>query len=421
MVGILGKNALASVSLANAVFFIMIIFGFGISSAISTLIASVDIKNEYKKGFSIFYHGLVLNFSLSIFMYAVVHIFFYLFPYLGQPKEILNDTISFLEITSVSFIPWMMFEIFRKFSEGLSLVFPSLVATWSSAIINIILNYIFLNGKFGFPKLGILGVAYATLISRIIMLACIFILLFKYKRVHKYYNYFKFSFLILKKKFFKKILKIGIPSGLHMLFEMSAFAVSSFISGQCGIKVLAAHQIVINLVSSTFLLSTGLSVAATVRIGNQLALKNYSELRKVGKSILFMGSFFMLICNLIFFFFRKNIPYMYINDKEVAIIAEKMIIIAGFFQLSDGIQGIILGALRGLQDVHIPMWISLFSYWVVAIPIAWLLSIKIGGNGIWMGLGIGLTISAILLFIRYETITKRLLKKNNNNKYLFFR
>lgn len=206
-----------------------------------------------------------------------------------------------------------------------------------------------------------------------------------------------------------------------MLFEMSAFAVSSFISGQCGIKVLAAHQIVINLVSSTFLLSTGLSVAATVRIGNQLALKNYSELRKVGKSILFMGSFFMLICNLIFFFFRKNIPYMYINDKEVAIIAEKMIIIAGFFQLSDGIQGIILGALRGLQDVHIPMWISLFSYWVVAIPIAWLLSIKIGGNGIWMGLGIGLTISAILLFIRYETITKRLLKKNNNNKYLFFR
>ncbi|ACY40209.1 Multi Antimicrobial Extrusion (MATE) family efflux pump [Blattabacterium sp. (Blattella germanica) str. Bge] len=408
MVGFLGKTALASVSLANAVFFIIVIFGLGISTAISSLIASIDAKQEYKKGAIIFYHGLIINFFLSIFMYGLIHIFFYILPYLGQPQEILNETISFLKIIAISFIPWMIFEVFRKFSEGLSLVFPGLVVTWVSAFINIILNYVFLNGICGFPKLGSVGVAYSTLISRMTMLIGILVLLYRYKKVHDYYNHLN----IFLKKIFKRILKIGIPSGFHMLFEMSAFAVSSFISGRCGVKVLAAHQIVISLVSSTFLLSTGLSVAATIRIGNQFALKNYSELRKIGKSILLMGVVFMSICSFFFFFFKSYIPSIYIkNDYEVIKIAEKMIVIASFFQLSDGLQGIILGALRGLQDVHIPMWISFFSYWIIALPTAWFLSFQMGGQGIWIGLGIGLTLSAMLLFIRYETITKRLIKK----------
>ncbi|WP_238785701.1 MATE family efflux transporter [Blattabacterium cuenoti] len=412
MIGFLGKNALASVSLANSVFFIIVIFGLGISTAISSLTASIDAKQEYKKGAIIFCHGLIINLFLSIFMYGITYAFSYIFPYLGQPKEILNETISFLKIIAISFIPWMIFEVFRKFSEGLSLVIPSLIVTWTSALINIILNYIFLNGICSFPKLGSIGVAYSTLISRIIMLIGILILLYRYKKISYYYNCLRFKYFFLKKKYLKEILKIGIPSGLHMLFEMSAFSISSFISGRCGIKVLAAHQIVISLVSSTFLLSTGLSAAATVRIGNQFALKNYSELRKVGTSILFMGFIFMLICSTLFFFFRKNIPYFYIkNDHEVVLIAEKMILIASFFQLSDGLQGIILGALRGLQDVHIPMWISFFSYCIIALPSAWLFSMKIGGQGIWIGLGLGLTISAMLLFIRYEIITKNLQNK----------
>ncbi|AWU45824.1 MATE family efflux transporter [Blattabacterium punctulatus] len=417
MVGFLGKKALASVSLANSIFLVLVIFGFGISTSISPLIALVDAKNEYKKGAIILYHGLILNFFLSIFMYIFIHIFFYILPYLGQPKEILNDTISFLKITAITFIPWMIFEVFRKFSEGLSLVLPSLIITWISAFINIILNYLFINGLYGIPKLGVSGIAYATLISRITMLIGIYFLLYRYKKVRNYYNHFKYFFL--KKKYLKKILKIGIPSGLHMLFEIGAFSISSFISGKCGIKELAAHQIVLNLVSSTFLLSTGFSVSATIRIGNQLALKNYSELRKIGWSIIIMGIIFMLICSFIFLFFRNYIPYLYIkNDYEVIYLAKKMIIIASIFQISDGIQGIIIGALRGIHDVNIPMYISFFSYWIIALPIEWLFSIylKMGGQGVWIGLGLGITLSSILLIIRYEIITKRLIKKQKKYK-----
>jgi MATE family multidrug resistance protein len=409
----LGKEALAAVSISNAVFFIIVVFGFGISTSISSLIASVDAKHEYKKGAIIFYNGLIINLGLSILMYIFIHIFFYIFPYLGQPKEILNEAISFLRIMAFSFIPWMIFEVFRKFSEGLSIVFPSLIITWISAFINIVLNYSFINGYYGIPKLGISGIAYATLISRITMLIGINFLLYNYKKVRDYYNHFKY--FLLKKKYLKKILKIGIPSGLHMLFEMSAFSISSFISGKCGVKELAAHQIVISLVSSTFLLSTGFSVAATIRIGHQLSLKNYSELRRIGWSVIFMGIIFMLICSSIFLLFRNRIPYFYIknNDHEVIHLTEKMIVTASIFQLSDVIQGIIIGALRGIQDVNVPMWISFFSYWIIALPIEWILSIylKMGVNGVWIGLCLGITISALLLIVRYETVTKKLIRK----------
>ncbi|WP_238783863.1 MATE family efflux transporter [Blattabacterium cuenoti] len=412
MVGNLGDKALASTSLANSIFFILIIFGLGISNAISSLIASVDAKKKYKEGYIIFYHGFILNLFLSILMYGLIHVFFYIFPYLGQPKEILNNTTSFLRVIAISFIPWMLFEVFRKFSEGISLTYPSLIITWSSSIINVLLNYIFIHGSFGFPKLGLVGVAYSTLISRIIMLIGIFILLQKNKKIKNYYNYYKLIFL--KKKYFYKILKIGIPSGLHTFFEISTFAISSFISGKCGVKVLAAHQIVINLASSTYLLIAGLSITATIRMSSQLSLKNYSELRIIGNSIFYMGIIFMFICSLLFIIFKEQIPYIYMkNDNEVFYIAKKMIVIASVFQIFDGLQGIILGALRGLQDVKIPMYISFFSYWIISLPTSWYLSKKIGGVGVWIGLGIGIVISAVLLFIRYNFVMNNLIKKNN--------
>ncbi|WP_317167190.1 MATE family efflux transporter [Blattabacterium cuenoti] len=409
MVGSLGKKSLASISLSNSIFFILIIFGLGISNAISSLISSLDPQKEYHKGMMIFFHGLILNFIFSLLMYGIIQIFFYIFPYLGQPIEILIDTISFLKITAISLIPWMIFEVFRKFSEGLSIIYPSLIVTWISSITNIFFNYIFINGYLGFSKLGLIGIAYSTLISRIIMLLGIILLLHKCKKIHKYYKYCKHFFF--KKKYIQDILRIGIPSGLHMLFEMSAFSISSFISGKYGVKVLAAHQIIISLVSSTFLLNAAFSVTSTIRFGNQMALKRYCELKKIGKSIFIMGLIFMSICSFLFLFFIDYIPFIYINnDKEVISLTKNMIIVASIFQIPDGFQSIILGALRGMQDVKIPMYISFFSYWIVALPVSWYLSIKIKGLGVWIGLGFGIIISAILLYIRYNLLINHLIK-----------
>ncbi|WP_262887269.1 MATE family efflux transporter [Blattabacterium cuenoti] len=417
MIGFFGKKALASISLANSIFFIIIIFGFGISSGISSLIASSDAKNDYEYGAKIFYHGLIINFILSIIMYVFIHFFILLIlPYLGQPKEILEQTTSFLKILALSFIPWMIFEMFRKFSEGLSLPSPSLISTWISAFINIIFNFSFINGFYFMPKLGFLGVGYSTLIYRIIMSINIFFLLKKHKKTKIYFHNLKYFWL--EKKYVKKILKIGIPSGIYMFLEMSAFAISSFISGQCGIKELAAHQIIINLVSSTFILNTCFSIPATVRVGNQLALKNYSDLIIIGWSVIFMGTIFLSICSILLICLRDYIPLLYIkNDKEVEYMVHNMMIIASIVQLFDGIQSIFMGILRGLQDVYIPLYISLFAYWILALPIGYILSIKfhIGVIGVWIGLGIGVIVSSILLLIRFQKITKKLLNTINNH------
>lgn len=360
----------------------------------------------------IFCHGLILSFFLSLIMLGLTYLFFFIFPYLRQPKEILKETISFLKILSISIIPWMIFEIFRKFSEGLSLIYPGLIITWIAVAINILLNYIFINGFFFIPKIGLLGIAYATLISRTIMLLGIIFLLFKYKKFYNYQYYLKYFFF--NKKYLFKILKIGIPSGLQMVFEMGAFSVCSFISGKLGTKVIAAHQIIINLISSTFLLSTGFSVAATIRVSKQLALKKYSKLEEIVNSIIFMVFIFMSVCSFSFLLFLDKIPQIYNikkYDYEMNFLLKKMILIASIFQIPDGLQGMILGALRGLQDVKIPMLISFFSYWIIALPISYVLSKKIGGHGIWIGLGTGLTISAILLFIRYNFLLKKLKNK----------
>ncbi|WP_317168500.1 MATE family efflux transporter [Blattabacterium cuenoti] len=417
IIGFFGKKALASISLANSIFFIFIIFGFGISSGVSSLIASSDAKNDYEDGAKIFYHGLIINFILSIIMYVFIHFFILLIlPYLGQPKEILEPTISFLKIIALSFIPWMIFEMFRKFSEGLSISSPILISTCISTFINIILNFSFINGYYFIPKLGFLGVGYSTVISRVIMSINIFLILTQHKKTKNYFHTYKY--FDVEKKYLKKIFKIGIPSGIYMLLEMSAFSISSFISGKCGIKELAAHQIVISLVSSTFILNTCFSIPGTVRVGNQLALKNYYDLRIIGWSVIFMGTIFLSICSILFILLRDDIALWYIkNDKEVALIVHNIMIIASIVQLFDGIQSIFMGILRGLQDVYIPLYISLFAYWILALPIGYILSIKlkIGVIGVWIGLGIGVIVSSILLMIRFINLTKKLLNTINNH------
>lgn len=415
MVGSLGGISLAAVSLASSIFLIIMVFGWGLASAISPLVAESDAKKDYINSSIILYNGVFISFLLSIIMYIIILIFIPFLSYLGQPEEVIKETIPFLNIISLSLIPWLLFESLRKFSEGLSLPLPGMIITWLGVLINVILNYILIYGRYNFPKLGIIGAAYSTLIARIVMLIGLCIIFYINPKIKKYISYIKYNSLC--KNCLKKILNIGTPSGLQMLFEVGAFSIASFISGLSGSKQLAAHQIAVSLASTTYMLGLGFAVTATVRIGNQNALKNYNKLREVGWLIIFMTSIFMLLCGGIFIIFRFQLPLIYINDPDVINISSKLLIVAAFFQLSDGIQSVSISALRGIYDVKIPMWISFFSYWVIAIPLGWIFATKFNMNalGVWVGLGIGLTISSILLIIRYNSKTLELIKNNNIN------
>lgn len=418
MIGSLGSIALGAIGLANSVFFIVMIFVIGVASSISPLLAQADALQNKKEGMAILQHGLVISFFLSLFMYLIIRIFICIFHYLNQPEDVVYQAISFLKIISISLIPWGIYETLRKFAEGLSLTTPGMLVTWISVIVNLIFNYLFIYGKCGFPRLGIIGAAYGTLISRIVLLIALAFILKRYQKVQEYYK--EFNYTVFQSKYFKQIFYIGVPTGLQMLFEVGTFTVASFIVGLSDKNKLAAHHISINFVSITYMMCIALSVAATIRISNKKKIKNYMEIRKISLSVFFIVGIFVFICMILFIFLHKYLPAFFIKKDDLVTyrIASKLMVIGAFIQIFNGLQAVAMSSLRGIQDVNVPMWITFFSYWILAIPLAWFLALKrgMGVFGVWTGIGIGLTISTTLLIIRFFIKTKTVIHNTSHIK-----
>jgi MATE family multidrug resistance protein len=337
---------------------------------------------------------------------------------MDQPEEVVELAIPYLELVAFSLVPLIVFQGFKQFSDGLSLTKYPMYATLIANVLNVILNYILIFGKLGFPALGIVGAALGTLISRFVMLFFLWWLLTQRQKSKAYIQNIKI--FVLEHKMLKKIINLGFPSAMQMFFEVAIFTAAIWLSGILGKNAQAANQIALNLASITFMAALGLSVAAMVRVGNQKGLQNFKELRRIAKSIFLLGLFLAAIFAVLFVVFHKYLPFIYLdlNDEvnkidnlEVVTIAAKLLIVAAFFQLSDSLQVIVLGALRGLQDVKIPTLITFFSYWIVGFPISYFLGKEevYGSTGIWIGLLSGLTTAAILLYIRFNYLTNRLI------------
>src|SRR5690606_25666022 len=217
--------------------------------------------------------------------------------------------------------------------------------------------------------------------------------------------------------------KIGVPSGMQSLFEVGLFTGAVWLTGMLGTAAQAANQIALSMASLVFMFVSGLSVAAMIRVGNQMGLKDYKKMKIVAGSIMMMSVFLNTIFALLFFIFHKQIPLLFINadnelqgelSTEVVYIAGKLLIIAGFFQIFDGIQVTILGSLRGLRDVTIPMIMTFISYWVVGYSICIYLGLytELGATGVWLGLLAGLAFAAITLYFRFSYMSNRLINEN---------
>ncbi len=419
MVGQLGTAELAAVSLGNSFMFIAMSLGIGFSTAITPLIAEADAAKNFKIGKSYFKHGLFLCTILGILLFGLVFFAKPLMYLMQQPEEVVVLAIPYLDLVAVSLIPLIVFQGFKQFSDGLSMTKYPMYATLLGNLVNIGLNYLLIFGKFGFPELGIVGAAYGTLASRIIMLGYLWFLL-KQNHVSQHYVS-QIKLFVLQKTILKKILNLGMPSAMQMFFEVAIFTAAIWLSGLLGKNPQAANQIALNLASMTFMVAMGLSVAAMIRVGNQKGLKQYKELRRIAFSIFLFGFLFAVSFALLFLVFHKQLPKLYLDhndvinaldNKEVLEIASKLLLVAAVFQISDSIQVVFLGALRGLQDVKIPMLFIFIAYWVVGFPVSWFLGKAdvYGSIGIWIGLLSGLTVAAILLYIRFNYLTKRLIK-----------
>ncbi|MBQ22896.1 MAG: MATE family efflux transporter [Flavobacteriaceae bacterium] len=422
MVGQLGTAELAAISLGNSFVFIAMSIGIGFSTAITPLIAEADGAKKENDVSRIFEHSFLICLILGLVLFLLVFLNRNLLYSMNQPLEVVELASPYLFWVSMSLITIVTFQSFRQFADGLSFTRAAMYSTLVGNAINVILNFFLIFGFWIFPKLGVEGAAIGTLISRICMLTFIIFYLKIHKKLSKYIKKFFPSKVEIKRV--KKILYLGLPSALHSFFEVAFFVSAVWMSGLLGKNSQAANQIALNLSSMTYMVALGVGVAAMIRVGNQRGMMNFKKLREVALSTLFLIIVIDVFFCLIFLTFNDSLPLLYLDPldpssfadvSEVLSIASNLLIVAGVFQLFDGIQAVVLGALRGMQDVNKPAIIIFFSYGILGFPISYFLGFHtpLEMVGIWIGLLSGLLFSSLFLFLRFNYLSKKIIALND--------
>lgn len=419
MVGQLGTAELAAVSLANSLILVFMYVGTGFSTAITPLVAEADGAANAARAKMVFKHGLVLCVLISVLLFGAIHLCKPLMKIAEQPVEVVALALPFVDLVAVSIIPMILFQALKQFADGLSETKMAMYATLVANGLNVLLNYLLIFGTFGFPKLGIIGAGIGTLVSRVAMVLILWGLLFRKERIKPLITQLDLRKYVTP--IFKKIIQLGFPSALQVFFEVALFTGAIWLSGVLGKNAQAANQIALNLSSMTYMVGVGLGVAATIRVGNQLGKEDFLALRRIGFSIFLLALLITIGFAFAFFMGKNWLPTLYLDlddvvnqtdNIEVVLLAAQLIMVSAFFQLSDGLQVVALGALRGLQDVKIPTFITFVAYWVIGFPISYYLGLKteLKSIGIWIGLLAGLSASALMLYFRFRSITTRLIK-----------
>tara|TARA_R100000935_G_scaffold34675_1_gene55332 strand:+ start:218 stop:1567 length:1350 start_codon:yes stop_codon:yes gene_type:complete len=411
MIGQLGAAQLAAVSLGNSLVFIALSLGIGFSFAITPLIAEADGAGNIEKGRSYFHHGIMLCTVNGVALFVLLLLAKPILYHLDQPPEVVALAIPYLEIVAFSMIPLMIFQAYKQFADGLSQTKYAMYATLLANVVNVIFNFLLIYGVWIFPRLELEGAAIGTLISRFFMLWFLWEVLRKKKKFKQYFVWSKNEFF--KLAIFKRILALGFPTALQMFFEVAIFTGTIFLAGMLGTNPQAANQIALNLASMTFMIAVGLGVTATIRVGNQKGLGNYKELRRIAFSTFLLVFLIEAVFAVLFILMKDWLPTLYIDNVDVIVLAAQLLVVAALFQLSDGLQVVILGALRGLQDVKIPTLICFIAYWIIGFPVSiyYGKAENLGSMGIWLGLLAGLSASAILLYFRFNYLSKKLILK----------
>ncbi|MDA3861055.1 MAG: MATE family efflux transporter [Melioribacteraceae bacterium] len=400
MVGRLGAVPLAASALVNGLILLILVLGIGMSVALTPLVAIVKGSEKHDECGIILRQGLLVNLLFSFLLVIPIYFFSDIVYYLDQPIEVAEQAKSYLIILNLSIIPFMLFQTYKQFSEGLSITKPPMYILIVSNIVNVFGNWVLIFGNLGFPRLELDGAGYSSLLTRVFIAVAIFLYIRNAKSFQEFDPSLKFK--SINWPVIKKIISIGIPAGFQMFFEISGFVFAAIMVGWIGTNELAAHQIAINLASITFMVGIGTSIAATIRVGNYLGKRDLVGIKRAGYSALGIIALTMGFFGLMFFLFRDFLPTLYINDVEVIEIAASLIVIASFFQVVDGLQIVGVGILRGLTDVNITMVITFFAFWVIGLPVAYLLgfTFEFGAEGIWVSLVVGLSLAAILFILR---------------------
>lgn len=400
MVGRVGTAELAAASFANSIFVIIMVFGLGILLGLTPLISHSLGSGDEK---IVAYHiknGFILTLIAASILTLVTFSLTAFMPYMGQSEDVVKLAIPYFKTLAISLIPLLLFIFLKQTGEGFGNTILAMYATLIANLLNIVLNYLLIYGKFGFPELGLLGAGYATLISRIVAPIFLFVC---FRKVSPINHFIAISHKIrASKEEILRIFRLGLPIAGQLVLEVSAFAIGAIMMGWLGSVPLAAHQVAMGMASFTFMLANGIAQASTIRVSFQLGQKDYDSMEKVSFSAIHIVVVYMGICGILFFTLRNILPMIFTTDPVVIKQAASLLMMAALFQLFDGLQVVSLGILRGFKDVNAPMMIAGISYLIIGLPISYIFSfiLGFGPEGIWLGFVSGLISAAILLSIR---------------------
>lgn len=397
MLGWLGVTPLAACSFANTLIYMPMMFGIGMSMAVSIRVSQARGANDPAAARAALRHGLYITLFFGVLtVLAALAVRSHLGIFQQDP-EVTAIVPDFLLILAFSMIPAMASMAVKNHADAMNRPWPVFWISLGAVGLNVVLNWMLIFGKLGAPQMGFEGAAVATLIARAASLVGMLIWCVRDPGLKEWVPV---RWLRMPDwAALRDLLRTGFPASMQLLAEVSAFMMATFIIGHMGKEALASHQVAIQCAATIFMVPLGIGMALTVRIGEAFGAKNRVVMRPILASGWSMGVAFTMLSATAFVIFNRQIAGWFIDDPAVLEMASALLIVAAAFQFCDSLQIIAGGALRGLDDVHTPAWIAFWAYWVVSIPLGWLLAVKLGWGvtGMWWGITLGLTITAILL------------------------
>ena len=402
MVGRLGAQPLAVVSLSCSIITNVMMIGTGIAMALTPLVGVKFVRNNRRGGAILFQNSLSLNILIGLLSCALLLGINPLLAYMNQPKEVLDILDGYYYWTTLSLIPYMVFLTFKQMLEGMGNTLYSMLITIGCNVLNIFLNFGFIFGYMGFPQLGATGAGLSTFIARMVMPLSFFAIVYAKKNYRYYLSLFSLKSMSLNRQW--QLLKVGFPIATQMTLELFSLTMITIMMGWLGAKTLAANQIVQTMIGFSFMISNGVASASTILVSHDLGRKNILDIRSHTYAGMHIGVAIMVCFAFIYGFGGAFIASMFSADTEVISIAAGLFIVVAFFEIFDGLQITSLGALRGLAEVKYPMYYAIIAYIFIAIPSAYVMAFvfDLGSQGILAGFMIGLIMAAILFIRRFR-------------------
>lgn len=403
MIGALGYKELAAAALVLNVINIPFVLGIGITISVAQLVSLAKGRSDRQLISHYLYNGFILCTLAAFVISGILIAGTPILNHLDQKDpQVVAYAIPLMRIMGLSIIPMILFMALKQFADGLQYTKTAMTLSVIAVPLNALLNWVFIYGHFGIPVFGLIGAGYATLITRTLIFIILAAVILKHRIFQPYIAVARNQWQ-LRRSTIRQLLKIGIPSSLQIGMEAGAFALSGIIMGTISAATQAAHQIALSCASFTFMVSMGLSQAGSIRVSTAFGSKDLKRISVIGRSTILLALIYGSFCCLLFILLRRQLPLLFNNDVSVLAMAATLLLMAAIFQISDSIQAISAGLLRGIKDVNVPTFFIAIAYWVLGIPIGCVLAFhfNMGGVGIWLGLIAGLSFSALFLTLRF--------------------